>query len=136
MQLFEDLLRKPLALPVESSYAVANGVVYCVLGVMLIAWPGVTQVVFEDRDFVGDEAGLMRVLGLTLVVIGWLYVFGGRTGRRQFAAASVIDRLVFVPLVLLPLAIGGLFPHLLVTFTLLDMSLAVGAWVLLRRNSA
>ena len=41
-------------------------------------------------------------------------------------AASVIDRLVFVPLVLLPLALAGVFPHLLVTFTILDMSLALG----------
>ena len=40
----------------------------------------------------------MRVIGLTIVVIGWLYFFGGRSGARQFVAASVIDRLVFVPL--------------------------------------
>ena len=32
------------------------------------------------------------------------------------------NRLVFVPVVLLPLAITGVFPHLLVTFTILDMS--------------
>jgi hypothetical protein len=42
--------------------------------------------------------------------------------------ASVIDRLIFVPAVLLPGAIAGVFPHVLVTFTLLDMSLAVAAW--------
>jgi hypothetical protein len=42
--------------------------------------------------------------------------------------------LVFVPLVLLPLAIADVFPHLLVTFTILDMSLALGAWALLRRE--
>jgi hypothetical protein len=87
-----------------------------------------------DRTFVGDEQGLVRVLGLTLVVIGWLYVFGGRTGARQFSAASVVDRLIFVPLVTVPLAIAGVFPHLLVAFTILDMTLAVGAWILLRRS--
>jgi hypothetical protein len=32
-----------------------------------------------DRAFVGDEQGLIRVMGLTVVVIGWLYLFGGRT---------------------------------------------------------
>ena len=41
----------------------------------------------------------MRVIGLTVVVIGWLYVFGGRIGARQIVAASVIDRLIFVPAV-------------------------------------
>ena len=87
-----------------------------------------------DRAFVGDEQGLIRVAGLTVVVIGWLYVFGGRTDGRQFSAASVVDRLIFVPLVLLPLAIAGVFPHLLVAFTILDMSLAARAWMLLRRS--
>ena len=48
----------------------------------------------------------MRVIGLTVAVIGWLYIFGGHSGARQFVAASVVDRLVFVPLVLIPLAIG------------------------------
>jgi hypothetical protein len=36
--------------------------------------------------------------------------------------------------VLLPLAIVGVFPHLLVTFTIFDALLAIGAWVLLSRE--
>jgi hypothetical protein len=80
----------------------------------------------------GTSKGSSAVIGLTVVVIGWLYVFGGRSGGRQFSAASVIDRLIFVPVVLLPLATAGVFPHVLVAFTILDMSLAVGAWALLR----
>jgi len=133
MPLIKDLLEKPTALSDASKYAVVNGFIYLALGGLFIIWPGATQTIFIERAFVGDERGLMRVIGLTVIVIGWLYVFGGRTGRRQFTAASVIDRLLFVPAVLLPLAIAGVFPHLLVAFTILDMSLAVGAWVLLRR---
>jgi hypothetical protein len=38
-----------------------------------------------------------------------------------------------VPVVLLPLAIAGVFPYLLVAFAILDMSLAVGARMLLHR---
>jgi len=72
-------------------------------------------------------------VGLTVVVIGWLYLFGGRSGARQFVPASVVDRLIFVPMVLVPLAIAGVFPHLLLAFTFLDMSLAIGAWVLFGR---
>ena len=82
----------------------------------------------------GHEGALMRAIGLTIVVIGWLYVFGGRSGARQIVAASVIDRLVFVPLVLLPLAIAGVFPRLFVAFALLDASLAIGAWWLMHRK--
>jgi len=133
MPFIEDLLERPTTLSTGSKYAVMNGGIYLALGVLFIVWPGATQTLFRDRAFVGDEQGLIRVIGLTVIVIGWLYVFGGRTGGRQFAAASVVDRLIFVPVVLLPLAIAGVFPHLLVAFTILDMTLAVGAWVLLRR---
>jgi hypothetical protein len=76
----------------------------------------------------------MRVIGLTVVVIGWLYIFGGRSGARQFIAASVIDRLIFVPAVLIPLAIAGVFPRLFLIFTIVDALLAVGAWALLARE--
>ena len=76
----------------------------------------------------------MRVVGLTVVVIGWLYLFGGRSGARQFIVASVIDRLVFVPAVLVPLAIVVCFLAFFLTFTIVDALLAVGAWTLLARN--
>jgi hypothetical protein len=58
----------------------------------------------------------------------------GRSGARQFIAASVIDRLIFVPAVLIPLAIAGVFPRLFLTFTIIDALLAIGAWVLLARE--
>ena len=67
-------------------------------------------------------------------MIGWLYIFGGRSGARQFIAASVIDRLIFVPAVLIPLAIAGVFPRLFLIFTIVDALLAVGAWALLARE--
>jgi hypothetical protein len=70
-----------------------------------------------------------------LVVIGWLYVFGGRSGAKQAVASSVIDRLIFVPAVLLPLVVAGVFPHLFLTFAILDPLLAIGAWVLLSRKT-
>jgi hypothetical protein len=67
-------------------------------GALVIAWPGVTQTLF------------IRVIGLRLAVIGWLYLFGGRSGAQQIVAASVADRLVFVPAVLVPVALAGAFP--------------------------
>jgi hypothetical protein len=94
----------------------------------LVVWPGVIQTVFREPAFVGHEQALMRVIGLTIVVIGWLYFFGGRSGSRQFVTASVVDRLVFVPAVLIPLTVAGVFPHLFLTFAVLDGVLAIGAW--------
>jgi hypothetical protein len=45
----------------------------------------------------------------------------------------VVNRLTFVPGVLVPLAIAGVFPHLLLAFAFLDVSLAIGAWVIFGR---
>jgi hypothetical protein len=75
----------------------------------------------------GIEQGLIHVVGLTVVVIGWLYLFGGRSGARQVVAASVVGRLIFVPGVLVPLAMAGVFPHLLLAFAFLDVVLVIGA---------
>jgi hypothetical protein len=135
MSLITDLLEKPDNLSTASKYTVMNGVLYIGTGVLIIAWPGVVQTLFRDAPFVGDEGGLFRVVGLLLVVVGWFYFFGGRSGARQAVAASVVDRLVFVPLIFFPLAFAGVDPHLLVAFAIIDLLLGIGAWILLRRKA-
>jgi hypothetical protein len=135
MSLIMDLLDKPASLSTASRYTVMNGFIYLGAGALLIAWPGVTQTIFMDRAFVGDEEALIRVMGMTVAVIGWLYVFGGRSGGRQVVAASVVDRWVLVPAVLVPLALAGVFPHLLLAFAILDPLLGIGAWLLLRAKT-
>ena len=132
-RLINDLLEKPTNLSTASKYTTMNGLIYLTAGVLLIVWPGLTQTLFMDRAFVGDEQGLIRVMGLSVVVIGWLYLFGARSGARQVVAASVVDRLIFVPVVVVPLAIAGVFPHLLLAFAFLDVSLAIGAWLIFGR---
>ena len=97
MSLIKHLLAKPRSLSRDGKYTILNGVAYLAVGTLLVVWPGVTQTVFRDAAFAGHEEALMRVIGLTVAVIGWLYIFGGRSGARQFVAASVVDRLVFVP---------------------------------------
>ncbi len=135
MSLITDLLEKPSNLSTTSKYTVMNGVLYLGAGVLIIAWPGMVQTLFRDAPFVGQEGALFRVIGLLLVVVGWLYFFGGRSGARQPVAASVIDRLIFVPLIFLPLAYAGVFPHLLVAFAIIDPLLGIGAWILLSRKA-
>lgn len=135
MSLIKDLLEQPPSLSTGSRYTVMNGVVYLGAGALLLAWPGATQALFMEPAFVGHEEGLIRMIGMTVAVIGWLYFFGGRSGSRQIIAASVVDRLVLVPAVLVPLAIAGVFPHLLMTFAILDPLLGMGAWALLRRKT-
>ena len=135
MSLLKDLFERPPKLSAASRYTAMNGVIYIAAGALLVVWPGATQTLFMEPAFVGHEQGLVSMVGLTVLVVGWLYLFGGRSGGRQVVAASVIDRLVFVPVVLVPLAMSGVFPHLLLTFAVLDPVLAIGAWVLLGRET-
>jgi hypothetical protein len=135
MSFFNDLLEKPAHLSTASKYAVMNGFVYLALGGLLLVWPGAVQMIFRDAPFVGNEGALFRVIGMTVAVIGWLYVFGGRSGARQFGPASALDRVVLIPLVLVPLVIAGVFPHTLGAFAILDPALGIGAWALHNRKA-
>ena len=72
MNLISDLLEKPSSLTTASRYTALNGVVYLIAGATLIVWPGLLQTLFREEAFVGHEGALMRVIGLTIVVIGWL----------------------------------------------------------------
>ena len=134
MAFFSDLLEKPATLSTASRYSVMNGFIYLALGALLIVWPGAVQAIFMDAPFVGHESALFRVLGMTVAVIGWLYLFGGRSGARQFGPASVLDRVVLVPAVLVPMVIAGIFPHTMGAFAILDPALGIGAWVLHNRK--
>jgi hypothetical protein len=113
-----------------------NGLIELGGGALVLFWPGIVQTIFRDAAFVGNEASLIRVLGMTVMVIGWLYLFGGLSGGRRIVAASVLDRVVLVPLALVPLAIAGVFPHFLLAFALLDPTLGIGAWLLLNRSDS
>ena len=134
MSLIEDLLERPFDQAITSKYTAMNGLIYLGFGAMVLVWPGMVQTIFRDEAFVGNEAALIRVTGMTVMVIGWLYLFGGLSGGRRIVAASVLDRVVLVPLVLVPLAIAGVFPHFLLAFAVLDPTLGIGAWLLLRRS--
>lgn len=134
MSLIRDLKDSPANLATSSRFTVLNGVIYLAAGILLMIWPGALQTLFLESAFVGREAALVRVIGMAVAIIGWLYVFGGRSGGRQVVAASVLDRIILVPLVLIPLALAGVFPRLLLLFAILDPLLGLVAWYLLARE--
>ncbi len=136
MSLIQDLMESESPLPIASRYIVWGGIFYLFAGFGLLVWPGQVQVVFHEAAFVGHEADLARIIGMTIAIIGWLCIFSGRTGGRQVVAATVISRIILVPAVLVPLAIQGVAPNLLMTFAILDPSLAIGAWLLLSPRRA
>ena len=135
MSLISELLEKPPSLSTASKYTAMNGYIYLGAGAVFIVWPGAVQTLFMDPPFAGNEEPLFRVIGMTVAVIGWFYLFGGRSGGRQVVAASVLDRWTLVPAVLVLVAIADVFPRTFLAFALLDVSLAVGAWMLRKRTT-
>ncbi|MEW5849187.1 MAG: hypothetical protein AB2A00_10240 [Myxococcota bacterium] len=132
-KLLRILMQAPANLPLSSRYIVGNGLFYMSFAVLTYAWPGMAQTIFQDPPFTAHEEPMLRLVGMTLFVIGWLYFWSGRWGALNVVAASVLGRLA-VPFALAPVILSGTLPHLLITFAVLDPLLAVGAWVLLARE--
>lgn len=115
-------------------YTLWNGVLYLLLGVTLLVWPGFGQVVFRAPQYQAGEAGLVRTIGMLLAIIGYLYVFGARTGQDRFAVSTILDRLI-LPFLLVALILAGqLAPELGVPFAILDPALGIGAWMVFVRS--
>jgi len=131
MSLLSDLLAPPQNQTAASRFTTGSGLFYMASGAIFLLWPAAAQALFQEPPFVGQESVLFRIVGMMLVVIGWFYFFGGRSGSRAFIAATVVDRLVLVPVVLVTAAMNGVFPHILSTFAVLDPALAAIAWYLL-----
>ena len=132
--LLNDLRQKPQRLGTASKYTALNGIGYLAIGAILIAWPGAIQIVFREPPFAGHEQALMRVVGLTVVVIGWLSsLVVARERDNSLLLPSSTDwsssrRYWFLsPLLVCFLAV-------FLTFTIVDALLAVGAWTLLARK--
>jgi len=87
MSLLADLTTVPSSLPKASRFTVWCGFLYLVSGLTLLAWPGAVQTLFLDPPFAGRDEALVRLVGMLLAIVGWFYVFGGRSAARQFVAA-------------------------------------------------
>src|SRR5262249_29422630 len=111
MSLISIAFEKLPNLTTASKFTVFNGFVYLGLGALLILWPVSPQQLLDEGAFVGAEQGLSRVLGMAVAISGYSLVIGGNSGGRQETAASVIDRLTIVPVVLIPSAVAGVFPR-------------------------
>ncbi|MFO0581670.1 MAG: hypothetical protein U0229_05325 [Anaeromyxobacter sp.] len=135
MGFFETLWSSPRSTPL-SRYVGWNGLLYLAFGLQLYFWPGAAQVLTGAPPFQAGEAGLVRLAGFSLAVIGWFYVMGARTRADSFGLATVVDRLL-VPFFLGPLAAtGAVDVHLVGPFLVLDPVLGIGAWIVWRRSAA
>lgn len=114
-------------------YTQANGLFYIAVGLAFYAVPGVTSL-GGASELAGQEAGLLRIVGMAVAIIGWFYVIGARTNKDSFGLATFADRMA-VPLFLVPLALtGAVDPMLVIPFAVLDPLLGIGAFVLWSRQ--
>ncbi len=135
MGFFQTLLESPRKTPL-SRYTTWNGGFYLANGALLYAWPGAAQTLLFAAPFQGQEAGLVRMLGVVLAVVGWFYVMGGRTGSDAFGLATVVDR-TLLPFFLVPLALtGAVDAHVALPFAGLDPLLGFGAFLVWKRQTS
>lgn len=115
-------------------YTVWNGIAYLAIGASMYLAPGLVRVLLFMPPFQGYEEGYLRLVGVAVAVIGWLYVFGGRARSESFGLCSVVDRML-LPVLLLPLAVMNLAPAgPVIAFSILDPLLAAGAYLIWRRE--
>lgn len=116
-------------------YTQANGLLYLALGFVVYAWPEVMSLV-GAHPLEGQEPALYRMLGLSVAIIGWFYVIGGRTNRDSFGLATFADR-ILVPFFALPLVLAGhVDPMLVLPVAILDPLLGIGAFLIWKRQSS
>lgn len=117
-------------------YTAWNGLLYLALGAGMYLLPSLVGTLLFMPGFQGYEEGYFRLVGVAVMVIGWLYLFGARTRAESFGLATVADR-VALPALLLPLWWLDLAPAgPVIAFSVLDPALALGAWVIWRRGTA
>jgi hypothetical protein len=130
----QTLAERPPELSRLARYTVWNGVFYMAVGAGLFAAPQSMLELQFQVPVKGYEVGLSNALGMTLLVIGWFYVMGARTGRASFALATIVDR-ALVPFLLGSLLLRGLVaPLMVVPFMVLDPVLALGAYLIWRKE--
>ncbi len=136
-EFFSQLLERP-AQPATrlSRYTERCGYFYALSGALFLFAPGLLVLVGVMPPFQGQEEGLIRIIGFTLGLIGYFYVFGGRTQHTAFGLSTVLDRLLVPFFILFIYQVSEVALLLVLPLALLDPILGVGAYVLWRRDEA
>jgi len=133
--LIQALVEKSASRSTASRFTSLSGVFYLGMGLTICAAPSLVPLLFFEPTFTGREQGIFRLVGWIMAVVGWFLWIGGRTGAHSFVAAGIVARLA-VPLLVVPLAVTGVFPHMMYAFGALDPLSALVTWRMLSRATA
>jgi hypothetical protein len=131
--LIQALAEKSAARSTACRLTSISGLFYLAMGGTICAVPMLIPILFLEPTFTGREQGLFRLVGWIMAVVGWLLWIGGRSGARSLVAAGIVARLA-VPFVAIPLAMDGVFPHMMYAFGVLDPLSGLLTWRILRRS--
>ena len=134
---FSQLLERP---PQPSNrlsrFTERCGYVYILIGLVFLFAPTTLGILGLIPPFQGQEEALVRVIGFTLSIIGYFYIFGGRTQHNAFGLSTVLDRLL-VPCVLLFIYQASEVELMLILpLGILDPILGLVAYALWRKDQA
>lgn len=132
--MLKELLAPPPPATPLSTYTTINGMVYMLMGLSFWIWPYALEL-FGHPALTPATQGPIRGIGIAVIQIGWFYVWGARTRNVAFSLASVVNRLVFGPVLILPLVYMKLLePTLGIPFVVIDMILGAGMFALWKRT--
>ena len=138
MKNFIDQLMKQPNSPETTliQFTKACGYLYIGIGFLVLLFPqGVIHLGILS-GFQGQEEGLLRILGLTLSIIGYFYCFGARTHATSFALSTVLDRLLVPFVFLFVYLVSDVHLMLLLPLAILDPILAVVAIFLWKKQDS
>ena len=134
---FQQLMARPSEPPTRlSRYTEWCGYAYSAMGTLIFLWPDSQVALGFSPPFQGQEQGLVRTLGFVLLLIGYFYVFGGRTHRNCFGLATVLDRLLVPFFFAIIYFTSEISLFLVLPIAVLDPLLAAGAYFCWRADQA
>eukprot|EP00929_Paragymnodinium_shiwhaense_P028893 TRINITY_DN16673_c0_g1_i1.p1 TRINITY_DN16673_c0_g1~~TRINITY_DN16673_c0_g1_i1.p1 ORF type:complete len:292 (+),score=18.41 TRINITY_DN16673_c0_g1_i1:98-973(+) len=117
------------------TFLLVQGVLYSGLGLGFMLGPQFLAPLLLMGPMTSGEAGVYRILGIEVVIIGYLYIQNARSNLEHAVAATTLDRLL-VPLPLAGIWMLGAPWQLCAAFGVLDPLLAcLTAWSWQRSKS-
>ena len=134
--MFKELLAPAPPPTALSTYTTINGAMYIATGLLFWLWPYALEL-FGHPALTPATQGPIRGIGIAVIQIGWFYIWGARTRNVAFSLASVVNRLLFGPVLILPLVFMKLLePTLGIPFVVIDVVLGLGMFVIWKRGQA
>ena len=101
------------------------GYMYILIGSLFLFVPNSLVMLGLTPTFQGQEEGLIRIVGITVAIIGYFYIFGARTHSRAFGLSTILDRLLIPFLLSFVYLVSNVELFLLLPLGVLDPVLAL-----------